>query len=161
MRNESLLPLDTILVAFPNPSDSVQWARCASLWLAPGEFFRKHFTGSSRDLAFGVSTGFGFSSWHWQLPSAPVVCPPGPSSRQEQLGLGAELWDVAVLPCSRVCCRGRLSRGSASSGKRWGRESKTGSVSNQSLLMLELPNSVFTHQGLRLMVIYSHFLVNN
>lgn len=126
-----------------------------------GEFFRKHFTDSSRDLGFGVSTGFGFSSWHWQLPSAPVVCPPGPSSRQEQLGLGAELWDVAVLPCSRVCCRGRLSRGSASSGKRWGRESKTGSVSNQSLLMLELPNSVFTHQGLRLMVIYSHFLVNN
>lgn len=70
--------------------------------------------------------------------------------------LGAELCRGAVLPRSSVC-----SWGPASSGKRWRRESKTGSVWNQSFLMLELPNSVFTHQGLTLMVIYSHFLVNN
>lgn len=137
-----------------------------------GESCRKHTTGI---LVSGQVWGSaaGLQELSWQTSALPAnensagidsshllpwfVLVPDFGSR----GLGGELWDGAVLPCSCVCGRGRLSWGSASSGKRWRREGKPGSVSNQSLLMLELPNSVFTHQGLMLMVIYSHFLVNN
>lgn len=36
MRNESLVPLNSTLMAFPSLSDSVQWTWCASLQLALG-----------------------------------------------------------------------------------------------------------------------------
>lgn len=100
-----------------------------------------------------------------------VVCPPGSSFWWEQLGVGS--WAADCRPRLHLVAGRQLCLlmwetelrflKFGEDVKRWRRESKNGYVSNQNLLMLKLPdsNSVFTHQGLMLIVIYLHFLVNN
>lgn len=108
---------------------------------------------SAQVLGSAAGTG-SFPLLPWFVLLVPAL---GRSSWDWELSCGTWLCFLAVVFAAVGDWAGVLQV----QGKRWGRESKTGSVSNQSLLMLELPNSVFTHQGLRLMVIYSHFLVNN
>lgn len=142
-----------------------------SLWFCPvdlvcteGNSFRGNSMG--RDLSFGVRTGLGFAT-------GALLANISTSAKENSAGIDsfpllprfvllvpafgrwAVGWGCASLPWETELrfCKFREEI--------WRRESKTGSISNQSLLMLELPNSVFTHQGLTLMVIYSHFLVNN
>lgn len=156
----SLLPLNNTLMAFPSPSDSVQWTWCALrgtllggiLWEGISALLSGQVLGLQQELCWQISAfpakenSAGIDSF----PLLPrfVLLVPG-------FGRWAVGWSCASLPWETELrfCKFREEI--------WRRESKTGSVSNQSLLMLELPNSVFTHQGLTLMVIYSHFLVNN